>query len=471
MATSTTTLVPGAGSPSKTSHSHTDESFVQEFLHTHSDVQFIRFQWVDLSGILRARCLPESHALKLARTGQPLRCGPITVHALADNSVMPDLPRSGVHELHPDWASLRTLGSGSSAVYAAVMCSIVERLPPNGNRPDSSICPRTALTKILHLALQQWGVQFLVGFEVELVILRDNKDKNKMDGDPPFVPLCSGPGHYCVASTRDPAFHYLQECVSELINAGVGVHDFHVEGTLGQFEIALMPLPPMQAVDELVRVHDMLKTTVGRHGYTATMVPKLPGLRQGSGEHIHVSLAPTEHEEHFLAGLLRHLPGLCAVTMPYTQSYSRIGKLEAGECADWGTENRDVAVRKVECGHWEIRCADASANMYLALATILAAGLLGIQERQPLRLPDASASASSVSDGSHGTDAGSVEVPEKLPRTFGDALQLLQASVPRLGEILQDDILSRYVALKQVESARLAELDQEEVDRLMVTFF
>lgn len=112
-----------------------------------------------------------------ARTGQPLRCGPITVQALADNSVMPDLPRSGVHELHPDWASLRTLGPGSSAVYAAVMCSIVERIPQNRNRPDSSICPRMALKKILDLALHQWGVQFLVGFKVELVILGDKKTR------------------------------------------------------------------------------------------------------------------------------------------------------------------------------------------------------------------------------------------------------------------------------------------------------
>ncbi|RLM01573.1 hypothetical protein CFD26_108864 [Aspergillus turcosus] len=462
MATSTTTPVPGSPSKIPGQGSHRGQSLVEEFLHTHPDVQFIRYQWVDLSGILRARCLPKSHTLKLACTGQPLRCAPITVQALADNSLMPNIPRSGVHELHPDWTSLRTLGSGSSAVYAAVMCSLVEKLPQNGNKPDSSICPRTALKEILDLARHQWGVQFLVGFEVELVILRDNK--TKMDGDPPFVPLCSGPGHYCVASMRDPAFQYLQECVSELINAGVGVHDFHVECTTGQFEIALMPLPPMQAVDELVRVHDMVKTTVSRHGYTATMVPKLPGLRQGSGQHIHVSLSPTEHEDHFLAGILSHLPGICAVTMPYAKSYSRIGKLEAGEWADWGTENRDVAVRKVESGHWEIRCADASANMYLALATILAAGLLGIQDRQTLRLPD----ASSVSDG---TDADSVEVPEKLPRTFGDALQLLQASLPRLGEILQSDLLTRYVALKHVESTQMAQLDQEEVDRLMVTFF
>ncbi|GAD97071.1 fluG protein [Paecilomyces variotii No. 5] len=341
------------------------------------------------------------------------------------------------------------------------MCSIVEKLPQNGNRPDSTVCPRIALREVLDVALRRWGIRFLVGFEVELVILRENKNKNIEDHQ--FVPLCSGPGHYSVASIRDSSFHYLDECVTELMGAGVDIHDFHVEGTTGQFENSLAPLTPMAAVDELVRVHDMVKSIVSRHGYIATMVPRLSGLRQGTGQHIHISLSPSDREECFLAGLLNHLPGICAVTMPYSQSYARVGKLEAGEWADWSTENRDVAVRKIESGHWEIRCADACANMYLALATILAAGLLGVQHQHPLMLSDASL----VSD----SESANSDVPAKLPRKLEDALQLLQESLPQLHEILNNDILHDYVALKQVESGRMAQLDREEMERLMVTLF
>ncbi|KAL1871732.1 hypothetical protein Plec18167_006882 [Paecilomyces lecythidis] len=457
-----TTIAPVSGSPSKTSQSPPHGTYLSEFLHTHPQIQFIRYQWVDLSGILRARCLPNSHALKLACTDQPLRCGPITLQALADNSVMPNLSRSGVHELHPDWSSLRTLGPGGNTAYATVMCSIVEKLPQNGNRPDPTVCPRTALREVLDVALHRWGIRFLVGFEVELVILRDNKSKT--NGDHQFVPLCSGPGHYSVASMRGPSFQYLDECVSELMGAGVEIHDFHVEGTTGQFEISLVPQTPMAAIDELVRVHDIVKTTVGGHGYIATMVPRLSSLQQGNGEHIHISLSPTNHEESFLAGILNYLPGICAVTMPYAQSYARVGKLEAGEWADWGTENRDVAVRKIESGHWEIRCADASANMYLALATILASGLLGVRHQHPLVLPDVSLVSGSE-------NANSDDVTTKLPKTLEDALQLLQESLPQLNEILRSDILSHYVALKQVESRRMAQLVREEMDRLMVTLF
>ena len=58
-----------------------------------------------------------------------------------------------------------------------------------------------------------------------------------------------------------------------LIAAGVKIHDFHAEGASGQDEISLAPLPPMEAADEIVRVHDIIKTTVAAEGYIATMIP------------------------------------------------------------------------------------------------------------------------------------------------------------------------------------------------------
>jgi len=76
-----------------------------------------------------------------------------------------------------------------------------------------------------------------------------------------------------------------------------------------------------------------------------------------------------------------------------------------------------------------------------------------------------------VSLASDATVADSVDIPEKLPRTFRDALQLLKASSPDLAQLLHLDILNHYVAVKQVESMRMAQLDQGQVDRLMVTFF
>lgn len=42
-----------------------------EFLASNPSIRFIRYQWVDLFGILRVRVLPKAHSLSLAATNSP----------------------------------------------------------------------------------------------------------------------------------------------------------------------------------------------------------------------------------------------------------------------------------------------------------------------------------------------------------------------------------------------------------------
>jgi glutamine synthetase len=56
----------------------------------------------------------------------------------------------------------------------------------------------------------------------------------------------------------------------------------------------------------------------------------------------------------------------------------------AGTLVGCGTQNRYLPVRKIRDGHWELRFADATANFYLFLAVVIAAGLRGIQEHEKL---------------------------------------------------------------------------------------
>ena len=55
-------------------------------------------------------------------------------------------------------------------------------------------------------------------------------------------------------------------------------------------------------------------------------------------------------------------------------------------CFSGGTENKDLAVRKIRnrIGYWEIRCADFTANMYLVLGAWITAGSLGVREKSQL---------------------------------------------------------------------------------------
>jgi glutamine synthetase len=85
---------------------------------------------------------------------------------------------------------------------------------------------------------------------------------------------------------------------------------------------------------------------------------------------------------------LEHLPGLLAVTCPSVNSYSRLApNMWSSAYTCWGPDNREAAVRVpspfkgriAATTNIEVKAVDASANPYLALGAIVAAGLDGIQ--------------------------------------------------------------------------------------------
>jgi glutamine synthetase len=94
----------------------------------------------------------------------------------------------------------------------------------------------------------------------------------------------------------------------------------------------------------------------------------------------------------FLAGVLRHLPAICAVVAPTVNSYKRLilrgsmsGFTWAPVWACYGNNNRTNTLRiPLAGGRVELRAADSSCNPYLGAAMVLAAGLEGItQELDP----------------------------------------------------------------------------------------
>ncbi len=121
-----------------------------------------------------------------------------------------------------------------------------------------------------------------------------------------------------------------------LLASGVKIDAFQTEGRRGQYELTLGCLPPLAAVDQLILVHDTLKRIFGRHGLMATMSPRpVQSRRQSTGQHTHLSINPPEMEDHFLAGLLRRLPEMCAFCLPYQISYERVQPYLAGDLVAW----------------------------------------------------------------------------------------------------------------------------------------
>jgi glutamine synthetase len=140
-----------------------------------------------------------------------------------------------------------------------------------------------------------------------------------------------------------------------------------------------------------------------QHGLLATFAPKPFADQAGSGCHVHMSLWNGDQNmlydasgqfglsslgRSYVAGILEHLPALLALTCPSVNSYMRLAPnawSSAFTC--WGPDNREAAVRvpspfrgRVEAStNIEIKAVDGSANPYLALGAIVAAGVDGIE--------------------------------------------------------------------------------------------
>jgi glutamine synthetase len=316
--------------------------------------------------------------------------------------------------------------------------------------PDRGLCPRIAPQNLIEKARKEQNLDFLVGFEMEFTLLKESTDGT-------FLPFSSQPGCYSVVGLRDPTFHLFEECIRGLCTASIQIEGFHVEGYTGQYEIALAPQPPLEAIDTWVTTHDLIKSFFSNHGYVATMCPKPIGGDQANGAHTHVSISRPEKQSAFLAGILQRLPTLWLFFMPQKVSYVRRLNGQAGETVRWDTENRMAPVRKLGEGYWEFRCVDATANMYLVVAATLAAGLAGIMDGTHLRWPDVSIESEQSTE----------EV--ELPYTISQALEQLTRESREFKTLLGKQLVQEYVSLKMEEARRLDGLGEQALTKWMVT--
>jgi glutamine synthetase len=131
-------------------------------------------------------------------------------------------------------------------------------------------------------------------------------------------------------------------------------------------------------------------------------MPKpIPGIN-GSGMHVHQSLFKNDQNaffdandayklsrvaQSFIAGQLKHIKGISAITSPLVNSYKRlVPGYEAPVYICWGQTNRSALIRipryspgRESATRAELRCPDPSCNPYLAFAVMLKAGLAGIK--------------------------------------------------------------------------------------------
>lgn len=259
-------------------------------------------------------------------------------------------------------------------------------------------CSRTILKKNMK-ALEERGWRFRIGAEIEFFLFHAGEQ-----GLPTTV--THDQAGYCDLTPVDLGENARRDMVLTLQEMGIKVRSSHHEVSPGQHEIGLGEGEALEMADRITTFKFVVRTVAQRHGLHASFMPRPLAGRSGSGVKLHLSLWREEENlfsdgegvsrfsttaRRFAAGLLAHAPGLAAVTNPLVNSYKRLvadGFHPA--LAAWSSDSRATMLRmSASLGDGPrllLRSPDPTANSYLALAGILAAGLDGLDSG--LELPE-----------------------------------------------------------------------------------
>ena len=262
----------------------------------------------------------------------------------------------------------------------------------------------------------------------------------------------------------------------KMIESGIDVELHHHEVAQGgQCEIDIRFDEMIAVADKVMLFKYIVKTVARDIGKVATFMPKPIFEDNGSGMHVHQSVWKdgenvfydagssyanlSETALHYIGGLLRHLPALCALIAPTTNSYKRlVPGFEAPVSLAYSQRNRSACIRipvysKTEkATRVELRTPDPSCNPYLAFAAMLMAGLDGVRNRIDPGEP--------MDKDLYDLEPEEAAALEQVPDSLDKVLDALEADQDFLleGDVFTPDIIEKYIAYKresEVDAVRL----------------
>jgi len=257
-------------------------------------------------------------------------------------------------------------------------------------------------------------------------------------------------------------YDVITEICDAMLELGWGAYQNDHEDANGQFEMNWQYDSALKTADKHAFFKYMVKTIAEKHGLRATFMPKPFANLTGNGCHAHVSLWSTSTGQNlfadpndelgvsalgynFLGGILHSAEALAAITNPTVNSYKRINAPRTTSGATWSPNtvtyagnNRTHMIRIPDAGRFEVRLADGATNPYLLPASLLVAGMDGIENK---RDPGKRLDIDMYADGHTVTDA------KRLPLNLLDAIRAFNAS-PILKSGLGESFSSAYVKLK-----------------------
>ncbi len=429
------------------------------------DVDMVATTFVDNAGITRVKSVPLRRLPQLAAWGVGastsfdyfrfddwLAAPPDGTAPVGDLRVIPDLRRVVKLAAQPGWA-----------------WAPGDRYRQDGEPHER--CNRLLLQRLVDAAAAD-GLEIKAAIEFEWVV-------SAGDGDD-FVSAAGGPAYGM--SRLIGVSDYGRDVIDALSAEGIRVEQFHPEYAAGQLELSVAAESPVEAADTSVLVRSTIRAVGRRYNYRTSFSPKVEAEGVGNGGHVHLSVWRDRHNlmaggdgpcgltpvgEAFAAGILQRLPALLAIGSPSVVSYLRLVPSHwAGVFACWGLENREAALRMITgsagssdwAANLEVKCVDLTANPYLLLAGLLAAGSAGVAGGA--RLPEP-------------VDVDPAALPpeelekrgiRRLPTSLRESTDALAAD-SWLRDALGSALIESVIAVRESEIEQFAEASADEVVR------
>jgi glutamine synthetase len=429
---------------------------------TMSKQHFLFLGHQDFSGIMRGRSVPKQRREDALSGGLPwvpanYSIGPTNILP-GDNPFGP----MGEIRLFPDPSALATLPAyGERPAFDLVLC--------DGRMPDGSpwlYCPRTALKSVIVRLQKEAGLTMKVAFEHEFLVKGLNQQSH------PAFSLSSG---------RNVS--HLADLVMETLgNSGIELEQFVAEYGTDQFEISSVPTDPLTAADRVVLTLETIRDCARQLGLHTSFLPKPLLSAAGNGVHIHFSLYRdgkpvtatndwvTQTSGAFTQGIIDHAESAVAFTCLSTNSYLRLRPHSwVGAYTCVGVKNREAMIRLVPRtadaqgnnpnASLEYRVTDATANVYVALAAIIGAGLDGLMTKK------APTNVSQDPDGIAPAERETMGI-RLLPQSMETALKGID--VAAANRWLGSDLVTAYLACRREDLRQFGGGDPEQAAQTLM---
>jgi glutamine synthetase len=339
----------------------------------------------------------------------------------------------------------------------------------------ASCCPRRLLRSIVE-KYNKAGLYPKVSCELEFMLIDETAKSLKEKKYIGIEPVMSAQNAYSVMDSPE-VNSYINSLLSACKKLDINIESLHPESGIGVLEVALKHADALQSADNGSLFKLAAKFIAMRFGWIASFMSKLSSRLPGQGGHIHVSLTDMEGKSlfysdsnphkmnqlmcYFINGVLKTMPEFMCLSVPTVNGYKRlVPEYWAPNLSNCGIEDRTCSIRVIgdteTSLHIEYRLPGADMNPYIAISSLLGAGLWGIENQ--------------VDSGFEFSSCGEKVVcaePMRLCTSLEEATGLLEKS-EIAKELFGNAFINHYVKTRHWEYMQsLREVSSWEIERYL----